>query len=44
MTAAVNALLDRLPKLRLDDRVAEPARIIGGLQARGLNHLRVRFD
>ena len=43
MTAAVNALLDRLPKLRLDDR-GEPTRIIGGLQARGVNHLRVRFD
>lgn len=43
MTAAVNALLDRLPKLRLDDR-GEPSRIIGGLQARGVNHLRVRFD
>lgn len=44
MTAAVNALLDRLPKLRLDDRVSKPTRIIGGLQARGVNHLRVRFD
>lgn len=43
MTSAVNALLDRLPKLRFDDR-AEPSRIIGGLQARGVNHLKVRFD
>ncbi len=43
MTAAINALLDRLPKLRLDDRVEQP-RIIGGLHARGVNHLRVRFD
>jgi cytochrome P450 len=43
MTVAVNALLDRFPKLRLDER-AEPTRIIGGLQARGVNHLRVRFD
>jgi cytochrome P450 len=43
MGAAVNALLDRLPRLRLDDR-GEPTRIIGGLQARGVNHLRVRFD
>ena len=43
MAAAINALLDRLPKLRLDDR-GEPPRIIGGLQARGVNHLRVRFD
>ena len=43
MTATVNALLDRLPKLRFDDRHA-PAQIIGGLQARGVNHLRVRFD
>ena len=43
MTVAVNALLDRLPRLRLDDR-GDAARIIGGLQARGVNHLRVRFD
>ena len=43
MTAAINALLDRLPNLRLDDR-SEPPRIIGGLHARGVNHLRVRFD
>jgi cytochrome P450 len=43
MTTAINALLDRLPRLRLDDS-GEPARIIGGLQARGVNHLRVRFD
>lgn len=43
MTSAVNALLDRLPKLRLDDR-GPPARIIGGLHARGVDHLRVRFD
>jgi cytochrome P450 len=43
MTVAVNALLDRLPKLRLDDRCEIP-RIVGGLQARGVNHLRVRFD
>jgi cytochrome P450 len=44
MTAAVNALLDRFPNLRLDDRAPEPTRIIGALQARGVNHLRVRFD
>lgn len=43
MTAAINALLDRLPKLRLDDR-GEPTKIIGGLLGRGVNHLRVRFD
>jgi len=43
MTVAINALLDRLPKLRLDDRCAPP-RIVGGLQARGVNQLRVRFD
>jgi cytochrome P450 len=43
MTAAVNAVLDRFPKLRLDER-GEPTKIIGGLQARGVNHLRVRFD
>lgn len=44
MTSAANALLDRLPKLRLDDRAEKPTEIIGGLQARGVNHLRVRFD
>jgi len=44
MTSAVNALLDRLPNLRLDDRAPEPTRIIGALQVRGVNHLRVRFD
>jgi cytochrome P450 len=44
MTAAVNALLDRFPKLRLDDRAPEPTRTIGALQARGVNHLRVRWD
>jgi len=43
MTAAIDALLDRLPRLGLDER-SLPARIIGGLQARGMNHLRVRFD
>jgi cytochrome P450 len=43
MMAAVNAVLDRLPKVRLDDR-GTPSRIIGGLHARGVNHLRVRFD
>ena len=43
MTAAINALLDRLPKLRFDDRVERP-KIIGGLHARGVNHLKVRFD
>ena len=42
MTAAVNGLLDRFPNLRLDDS-GEPARIIGGLQARGVNHLRVKL-
>lgn len=44
MDAAINALLDRFPNLRLDDRVGQPTRIIGALQARGVNHLRVRFD
>ena len=44
MTSAVNALLNRLPNLRLDDRAPEPTRIIGALQARGVNHLQVRFD
>jgi cytochrome P450 len=43
MTSAINALFDRLPKLRLDAR-GEPAKIIGGMQARGVNHLRVRFN
>ncbi|AIT82186.1 cytochrome P450 [Novosphingobium pentaromativorans] len=43
MTAAINALLDRFPKLRLDSS-GEPPKIIGGLVARGVNHLRVRFD
>lgn len=44
MATAVNALLDRFPNLRLDDRAPVPTRIIGALQARGVNHLRVRFD
>jgi cytochrome P450 len=43
MASAINALLDRLPKLRLDER-GEPTKIIGGMQARGVNHLRVRLD
>jgi cytochrome P450 len=42
-SVAITAILDRLPKLRLDDR-GEPTRIIGALHARGVNHLRVRFD
>ena len=43
MTAAINALLDRFPKMRLDDS-GEPTSIIGGLVARGVNHLRVRLN
>jgi len=43
MQVAINALADRLPALRLDDRSAPPA-MAGGLDARGINHLRVRFD
>jgi cytochrome P450 len=43
MTAAINALLDRFPDMRLDAG-GEPTRIIGGLVARGVNHLRVRLD
>jgi len=43
ITSAINALLDRFPKMRLDDS-GEPTRIIGGLVARGVNHLRVRLD
>jgi cytochrome P450 len=43
MTAAIDALLDRFPNMRLDAG-GEPTRIIGGLVARGVNHLRVRLD
>lgn len=43
MTAAINALLDRFPNMRLDDS-GEPTSIIGGLVARGVNHLRVRLN
>lgn len=43
MAAAITALLDRLPRLRLDERCDAP-KIIGGMQARGVDHLRVRFD
>jgi cytochrome P450 len=43
MTAAINALLDRFPRMRLDEG-GEPTRIIGGLVARGVNHLRVRLN
>lgn len=43
IASALGALLDRLPNLRFDDRVERP-QIIGGLHARGVNHLRVRFD
>lgn len=43
MATAIDALLTRLPGLRLDER-GEPAKIIGGMQARGVNHLRVRFN
>lgn len=43
MTAAVNALLDRLPRLRMDDR-GEPTAIVGGSVARGVNPLGVRYD
>jgi cytochrome P450 len=43
MTSAINALLDRFPNIRFDDSGEQP-RIVGGLMARGVNHLRVRFD
>ena len=43
MTAAIDALLDRFPRMRLADD-GEPTRIIGGLVARGVNHLRVRLN
>ncbi|MET0377987.1 MAG: cytochrome P450 [Spongiibacteraceae bacterium] len=43
MHAALNALADRCPKLRLDTSVPAPV-ITGGLDARGVSHMRVRFD
>jgi cytochrome P450 len=43
MTAAINALLDRFPNVRLA-RDGEPAKIVGGLQMRGVNHLRVHLN
>lgn len=43
MTAAINALMDRFPNMRMDDS-GEPTKMIGGLQARGVNHMRVRLD
>jgi cytochrome P450 len=42
MGIAINALLDRLPNLRLDPDYDRP-RIVGGIEARGVDHLRVRF-
>jgi cytochrome P450 len=42
MAVAINALLDRLPKLRLDDR--KPAPKIIGLTKRSPDRLYVRFD
>jgi cytochrome P450 len=43
MTTAINALLDNFPNLRLAEG-GEPARLCGGMMARGMNHLRVRYD
>jgi cytochrome P450 len=42
MTVAINALLDRLPRLRLDSD-AEPPRFIGFYE-RGATAIPVRFD
>ena len=42
MTVAINALLDRLPNLRLDPDV-EPPRFIGFYE-RGATAIPVRFD
>lgn len=42
MVNAMNALLDRLPKLRIDPE--KPAPVISGLSLRGPQHLYVRFD
>ena len=42
MTAAINALLDRFPAMRLAEG-GEPVKVIGGLVARGVNHLPVRL-
>jgi cytochrome P450 len=42
MVNAMNALLDRLPKLRADPDMPPP--IISGLSLRGPQHLYVRFD
>jgi cytochrome P450 len=42
MVNAMNALLDRLPRLRADPE--EPAAEVSGLSLRGPQHLHVRFD
>jgi cytochrome P450 len=42
MTRALNALLDRLPNLRLDERKPRP--VIQGINLRRPEHLFVRFD
>jgi cytochrome P450 len=42
MINAMNALLDRLPRLRAD--TDKPAAVVSGLSLRGPQHLYVRFD
>lgn len=42
MRVAINALLDRLPDLRLDPGYAQPV-VTGGLDQRGIDHLHVVF-
>jgi hypothetical protein len=42
MVNAMNALLNRLPKLRADPD--KPAPVVSGLSLRGPEHLYVRFD
>ncbi len=42
MVNAMNALLNRLPKLRADTDKPEP--VVSGLSLRGPEHLYVRFD
>ena len=42
MVNAMNALLNRLPRLRADPN--KPAPVVSGLSLRGPEHLYVRFD
>jgi len=43
MQVALNVLADRFPRLRLDPH-ATPPTMAGGLDARGVTHMQVRFD